>query len=102
MPLDEWDLARADLNLPSISSADLSVDGSQTFSFTQPTDFELKYDEDEIFPEAVLKERGETESVLLKSVTDPTMRFVRDWCHVKFLGSVSLFLISGLLTFGAF
>ena len=89
VPLDEWDLARAELNLPDISSVETSVDGNQTFSFSHPVDFELKYDHDEIFPEAELFARGETSQVYLKSVIDPTKRYHRDWCHMKFSGTVS-------------
>ena len=89
MPLDEWDLARAELNLPSISAAEYSVDGNQTFSFSQPLDFELKYERDELYPEDELFVRGEVSQVYLKSVVDPTKRYPRDWCHTKFSGTVS-------------
>ena len=81
-------MARADLNLPSVSSAATSVNGSQTFSFAHPVDFDLDYDADEIFPEHELIVRGETRQLCLKSVVDPTKRHLRDWCHVKFSGTV--------------
>ena len=88
VPLDEWDLVRAELNLPDISSVETSVDGNQTFSFSHPVDFDLKYDPDETFPETELIARGETDQVCLKSVVDPTRRYQRDWCHTKLFGTV--------------
>ena len=96
VPLDEWDLARADLNLPSVSSAEMSVDGNQTFSFSRPVDFELKYDPDEVYPERELLVRGEVTQICLKSVVDPTKKYLRDWCHTKFSGTVSYFIYGWL------
>ena len=90
VPLDEWDMARADLNLPSISSVEFSVDGNQTFSFSIPLEFELKYEEDEVYPEIELLVRGEVDQVCFKSVVDPKMRQARDWCHTKFRGTVRI------------
>ena len=70
-PFEEWELAIAGLNLPSISLvSETSVDGNQTFSFSQPVEFELVYAKDEIFPPAELKDRGECDLVHFKSVIE--------------------------------
>ena len=100
--MDEWDMALADLNLPSVSSAEISVDGNQTFSFSIPLEFELKFEPDEVYPEAELLVRGEVEQVCFKSVVDPTMRYPRDWCHIKFHGTVSHLVCYGFLIYPSF
>ena len=92
-PLDEWELAVAGLNLPTISSvSDISVDGNQTFSFSEPIEFDLVHAKDEEMEPAELKTRGECELIHFKSVIDPSMRQPRDWCHTRFAGRVSDFI----------
>ena len=90
---DEWDKARLQLNLPAVSAANVSLDGSNTFSFEQSLDFELCYDGEE-YSESKMCLRGETEQLCLNSVPDPTMRCGYDWCHVLIPGRVSTVFLS--------
>ena len=73
-------MVKAELHLPSVSRGSISLDGSCTFNFEQPLDFELCYEHD--YPEDELCARGETKQLCFVSVADPTMRYHRDWCHI--------------------
>ena len=87
---DEWDIMRHELRLATVSSGDVSVDGSQTFSFSEPMVYELSFDDLDLKLDPKKTMCNGSDQVYLRSVQDFARKGEGDWCHLSFPGIVSI------------
>ena len=82
---------RHELRLATVSSGDVSVDGNQTFSFSQPMVYELSFDDPDLKMDPKTVCNG-SDQVYLRSVQDFARKGAEDWCHLLFPGTVSIII----------